>query len=331
MTGPALGQKVACAGGTQTCKIATGTCNTGLPGNKYNAYCPNFPAPTIDRNPASPAAPVEDEAKRRKEAEEAQQKRIEETLAHRKVLEAELAAKGEAAVNNQNDALKNADELSRTGMNQAANIGAVWCAAGANAHANDKDLAEESYGNCKNYMGAADSIRSGRGKGEAYSVDNDTINGAWASGILSDFEKNFGVGKDDFLSRLLGSSDRAGELGDMTKGKIKPDDLAAAYSNGKGKDAFEMNLVGNKATKKGSLRDDLKKALATEAKRKLASEKKGENLAAAADRRKDKDSIEGLKALSGEEAFGSSDTEELTIFQVVHRKYQDIFRERRKL
>lgn len=300
---------------------AASGCQLDTGGYEYYYYCPAFGGSTG----------TSAEAARRKAAEAAQKKLAAETLAKQKALEEELAKKGSAAIENQKSALSAADDISLTGMNQAANIGAVWCAHGANAHLNDKDLAEQSFGTCKDYMGAADALRSQRGRNETFTVDNDTISGEWASGILGDFEKNFGVAAGDFMSRLLGSGDRSGDLSDMTKGKIGEGELAEAHANGKGKGEFEL-AVGGKggAAKKSRVRDDLKKALAAEAKRKLASEKK-DAIAAAVDKRKDKDSIEGLKAMGSAEAFGLSDTEELTIFQVVHRKYEEIFRERRKL
>lgn len=96
-------------------------------------------------------------------------------------------------VESQADALKNADELSETGMNQAATIGALWCAHGANAHANDTDLAEQSFGTCKDYLGAAETLRAGRGGNKAFQVDQTSLTGDFAESTLTDFEKNFGI------------------------------------------------------------------------------------------------------------------------------------------
>jgi hypothetical protein len=182
-----------------------------------DAYCPAFageslPGEVIDhadepekekqKGMAEPSE-IELEVLRRKAAEEAQKKLQEESLARRRELEAELEKKGAALVKGQGEALKNADEVSTAGMNEAATVGTLWCAHGANHHAKDRDLAEQSFGTCKDYMGAADSLRAIARRSEGFEVNNQALTGEFAESTLSAFEKNFGISSANYLGRFL--------------------------------------------------------------------------------------------------------------------------------
>lgn len=306
-----------CQGATSNCSV-TGDlqCNASQYsiGTTPYYHCPAIPP--LGSLAVAPATQLPDEEARKEAIEEAARKLELETQARRKALEEELARKGATVIENQNGALQAANDVSFTGMTQAAAIGAIWCAHGATVQPEDRDLAEKSYGNCKQYLGAADQIQEQRGRNEPLTPDPNSLTGQWAEATLSNFEKKFGLERADYLSRLLSASDRGAELSQMTEGKLKPGELAEAFANGRGDEGKFLQSIASKEPKKSSLRADLKKALAAADKRKPSSEAAPKEAPVALQK------IRGLTPLENE--FADLGTVELTIFQVVHRKYLEL-------
>jgi hypothetical protein len=227
----------------------------------------------------------------------------------------------------QTSSLADAAEVAALGAGKAATIGAVFCAQGANAQLTNPADATVYYANCRQNFDAA---RGMSGKAGGFNPDLGVLDGVAARESLQDFEKNFGVSKEDYLQRMLGAGGGPGGLSGMLEGKIPEAKLAEAMEAA-GKlgpsdltqdpSKFAVDL-GAGARKKGStaLRDGLKKKLSEQ------SESRG---TASLNPGRQKPQLIGdkehLEPLSAEKAFGSGEEDrELSIFDVVHNMYVKI-------
>ena len=251
---------------------------------------------------------------------------------------AEEASTNEAATKMQNNAdnlsagqaaaTKAALEVNHLGAIQAATMSALYCADGANRALVNDPAAAEQLSRCEQQGTAADRLSGGR----ELSADEATLSLSDAQATLQRFEKNFGVSQDEYLRRFL--KRRTGgtlALSELTAAKIGTEKLAGLLASAEPAapsapaaepDQFALDLA---AKRKGpSVRATVKKYMAEQAAKAKAAAKrtegvlgKGTRVPAAFDK---------LEPLGG--VFAQNDAndtlEELTLFQVVHRKYMEL-------
>src|SRR5262249_23496031 len=125
---------------------------------------------------------------------------------------AAVHAKADNAGGGQTSLLQSAEEANQLGASQAATVGALFCAHGANQNLVNPEGAANDYASCTSYFTAAQAMR---GKGPPYIPDSATLRGGVARETLASFEKNFGITGDTFMSKLLsanGSRDAFAEM-----------------------------------------------------------------------------------------------------------------------
>jgi len=228
----------------------------------------------------------------------------------------------------QTSSLADANEVASLGANQAATIGAIFCAQGANTQLTDPGNSPALYANCQQNFGTAKVMAK---NASGYTPDNAILNGDAAKQSLADFEKNFGVPPEDYLHKMLGSGGGPAALFDVVGDKIPEAKLTEALDQASklapgdltgdpNKFAVNLGESGQQKTNSLALRDTLKKKMgandgADKTPRNPASWTKPRTPAADS-------GMDGLAPLR-DGFFATNDTtEELTIFDVVHRKYQ---------
>ncbi|MGZ3683223.1 MAG: hypothetical protein ACXWR1_01275 [Bdellovibrionota bacterium] len=232
---------------------------------------------------------------------------------------------GNSESGQQTSSLKSADEVNALGANQAATAGALFCAAGANAQAENTPDAPALYANCDQYFSSANAIKGSHPGG--FTPVSDTVDSAAAQETLQGFEKNFGISGSNYLERMLGPGGGKAALRDMVSEKISAEKLAEAFDAAKAANPssvsdpnkFAVDLGGG-AKKNGSLRDALKKKIAE------IDAKNGAPLARENNSRTPASKDDDLGGLTpGDLGLASQDqgTRELTIFDVVHLKYAE--------
>lgn len=239
---------------------------------------------------------------------------------------------GETANGEQISSLESAAQAAALGAAQAATIGAVNCAEGANANLTNATDAAAFYAICQQNFNTAKGLT---GKAGGFNPDNSIVDGAIAQKSLDEFEKNFSVSKEEFLKRMLGEGGGPASLSGLLDGKISEAKLAEAMDAAsklgpsdltQDPNKFTVDLgLGSKKTN-GTLRDTLKKKLGE----KSDAEQKARSVASKANQRdEDKSSeprLEGLVPLRESIFENTGSVDELTIFDVVHLKYQKLTR-----
>ncbi|MGZ3706806.1 MAG: hypothetical protein ACXWSD_21120 [Bdellovibrionota bacterium] len=234
-----------------------------------------------------------------------------------------------AANGQQTSSLGDAAEVAALGANKAATIGATFCAQGANANLTSAADAAVYYSHCQQNFDAAKGLS---GKPGGFIADQGVLDGSAAQQSLQDFEKNFGVSKEDYLKRMLGEGGGLGALSGMVDGKIADAKLAEAMdAAGKlgpsdltqdpNKFAVNLGVSGSKKSA-AALRDVLKKKLGEKSEGRATASLDEVSHAEKPQLIGDK---EHLDPLSMEVAFGSKEeSRELTIFDVVHIRYSKL-------
>jgi hypothetical protein len=224
--------------------------------------------------------------------------------------------------------LADAAEVAALGAGKAATVGAVFCAQGANANLTQPADAAAFYANCQQNFEVAKGLS---GKPGGFSPDPGILNGDAAQHSLQDFEKNFGVSKEDYIKRMLGEGLGTGSLSGMLDGKMPEAKLAEALDTASklgpsdltqdpNKFAVDLGRSGKKPAP--TLRDALKKKLADNSEGRetasIADEKRGQKSQKIGDK-------EHLEPLDANSVFGSAEgNRELTIFDVVHLRYEKL-------
>jgi hypothetical protein len=215
------------------------------------------------------------------------------------------------------------------GADQAANVGAVMCAQGANANLTDPQEAAGFYASCRQNFEAAKAM-SGRDGG--YNPAANIADGAAGREALADFEKNFGVSPKDYLSQMLGKGGGPASLSELLEGKLPGAKLKeamdaaekispTAVSQDPAK--FAVDFGAAKKTSAG-FRENLKKKLEKPDERattRAIASGNENHPRRGADKIGDKEHLEPLRA---DPIFNTEEERELTIFQVVHLKYEKL-------
>jgi hypothetical protein len=323
--------EISCPSPSTDCKPTQATCNLGFANNYFDHYCASATGrgraldEPVDLQVAGPTnqtqTPAAAAAAKAKAEAEALALEIEE--ANRKLAE-ELALKAKNSQGHQATLLKEGNDSNELGRNHAASVGALWCAEGANAQPVNQEVASESYQKCQQNFAVAKSFPSSEA---GYRGDSGLLGGPAARQTLGNFEKNFGLSEDEYTSRILGAGGGPASLSDMVKDKISEEELAAAMAAGGGDEKFAVSGAGGKVKteKKDTLRDSIKKALAKK-------DAGGKDRAPSSVGEKEKPAANLLTGLTAETNVFSSPEEkdtEVTIFGVVHLKYEDILKRRR--
>jgi len=296
-----------CTGATTSCTPAPASCSVGLTNNIFDAYCPSLePAPAVAPETAV-TAPNPNLAAQAAAAAEAA--RVQSSQA------------AEESNGSNESSQKSAMEVNAIGANNAASVGAIFCAQAANDQAENAAAAAASeYASCKQYFDAANEMK---GKNELR-VSTAIVETESAKGTLTSFEKNFSLASGDFLTRMLNSGGDRAVLSDMLSLKFDESQMTAMYSAADSASpaalAPEPPAGGGKKLS-ASLRDSLKKAL---------QQKTGDEFrrpASAETQAAPKPRIRGLEPLH-EGIFAMAEESELTIFGVVHLKYQELQKKR---
>ncbi|MGZ3653822.1 MAG: hypothetical protein ACXVCZ_21920, partial [Bdellovibrionota bacterium] len=223
-----------------------------------------------------------------------------------------------------NDGSRNsAFEVNEIGASHAASVGALFCAQAANDQAQGSDTAAGEYASCKQYFDAANAMNVA---GKPLQPSPSVVDTESAKQTLSGFEKNFSVSGADFLGRMISSGGNRSVLSEMLSpkfGEKQMSEMFAAADSTAPAPAEGVNF-GGPATKKSSaaLRESLKKALSSHS----DDENRRPAEVSSADPRP---RIRGLEPLhEGIFAHANDAMQELTIFGVVHLKYQELQKKR---
>lgn len=254
----------------------------------------------------------------------------------------------------QANALSTAATVDQIGSADAAGAAVVECAQGANAILTDPATGGLLLQSCQSAFEAAkkmkemeqkNSLNSGLDTAAALTANEAKFNSAEAEGIFSDLEQNYGVSKSDFIAKMLASGGDINGLSGLLGDKVPADKIAEAMEAANNLSAEERqkildSLKGNsvagneykrgapiaskKAGAPGSLRDRLREAMSRSA------DSAGDGATEAASnswaRKPAAAKVETLTPTFGEDSnllAPSEDAKELTIFDVVHRKYDE--------
>jgi hypothetical protein len=243
-----------------------------------------------------------------------------------------ITRQGESANGEQISSLESAAQTAALGAAQAATIGAVNCAQGANANLTSTTDAAAFYAICQQSFNTAKGLT---GMAGGFGQDKGILEGEAAQQALQDFEKNFGVSKEEYLKRMLGGGGSPGSLSGMVEGKITDARLAEAMeaANKLGtsdltqeSNKFAVDLGGGSKRTNGTMRDALRKKLGE----KIDTEQKARSVASKANQGDGDDwsgpRLDGLVPLRESIFEDTGSNGELTIFDVVHLKYQKLSR-----
>lgn len=232
----------------------------------------------------------------------------------------------------QSSTLKAADEITSLGANQLATIGAIFCAQGANEAAEQNPNAPASVATCQSQFAAAQAMQALQikmGKNGAYTPDAATMNQEGTKSTLGGFEKNYGVAPDEFMKRMLGGGNPSGAFQDMLGSKLTNPQLeklladAAEIHPDASKIAVDLSGKSSGAAKRdpAALRSKLKEKMSETSKVQSATTTGGPAPANG----KIKPPAAELEDLTPQEGlFAEEKNEELTIFGVVHLKYEQL-------
>ncbi|MGZ3694618.1 MAG: hypothetical protein ACXWQO_10585 [Bdellovibrionota bacterium] len=235
----------------------------------------------------------------------------------------EIDNKVDATPANQAATIVAATQVNDLAANQAATAGAVFCAQGANTHLTNPGDASALFASCQQQFDAAHALKHGE-----FNPVHSTLDDPASQQALEDFEKNFGVSADEYLSKMLGTNGGASSLADMVKGKISESMLADAMEAAK--KAGEEGLMSDPGKssqvsggKKGSvtLRDSISRKL-NDSQPVLVRKPGSVFFPAKKDIVEPREKFVNLKP-SNELNFATKEDEnpELTIFDVIHSKY----------
>jgi hypothetical protein len=244
-----------------------------------------------------------------------------------------VAAASGAATGAQMESLSVGNDVSVMGANHAATSGAISCAAGANVHLESADVAAPLYASCQQYFTVAKTMGSNI---TGFTPDKAVLAGEGAQQTLTAFEKNFGVSSGDYIGRMLGKNGGRGALEELVGGKIANGPLAEAFSaadkiapssilEDTNKFAVNFDAAKTKAKPPTSLRDSLKKKLAGAHSAEVATAYSEESRKPASSHGELEDLTPSHEAIF---ASASESEQELTIFDVVHMKYGQLFKDR---
>jgi|GEM_PF-2722232 len=226
----------------------------------------------------------------------------------------------------QSSSLVSAKAVASLGAAQAATVGAIFCAEGANANLTSPEDAAALYANCQQNFDAANKLS---GKTTGFNPDQGILQGSAAKQSLEDFERNFGIAPSDYLSKVLGEGKGPSSLAAVLDGKISESKLnealeaatkLAANTLTESSNAFAVDFGSAQKKPKTTLRDSLKKSLAESGKQEAASR----TISSVAPREQASSQLDGLSPLSGGIFSAAATQEELSIFDVVHRKYVEL-------
>ena len=157
---------------------------------------------------------------------------------------------------------------------------------------------------------------------------------AGASSTFEAFEKNYGITRDDYLSRMFGSNGSRDTLSDMLSSQLSAEKLKEAFdtadalgTSGRPSD-FSVDLGAKPmrapAATLPSLRSKLKSALTAK-----QAEPEYPSPAPTAGSRANDDHLEPLAGQFSVEAASAEGSAGLSLFEVVHLKYEELSKHHR--
>jgi hypothetical protein len=243
---------------------------------------------------------------------------------------------GSSSSGQQNISFKNAADTLMAGANNRATVALVECASGANQELNNPNSGIGEIAGCQDDFAKADQMAgmaAKTGKNPDLAPDSEVIGTDIAQSTLSTFQKNFGVGQDEYIARMLAAHGRPMEFSEILKSKFSNDKfeqmMAAAETTKSNlpdeKTSGVSAAVPELAKKKvdTSLRDSLKAKLAQSSSRSPASMQK---IQAAADTSKP---FQATNLQPGTEldtiVNGPRETEsqDLSVFEIIHNKLRE--------
>lgn len=130
----------------------------------------------------------------------------------------------------QTQAAKTTALISLLGAGQAATIGAVDCAEGANQLLNPKKDGGSLVSSCFSSLAAAkglEALAARGGETEKAKVDEEILGGEGSEKTLAEFEKNFGMNGKDFVRKMVAAGPSRELLASFLEGKISDDKIPA--------------------------------------------------------------------------------------------------------
>lgn len=128
----------------------------------------------------------------------------------------------------QTRAAKTTAVISLLGAGQAATIGAVDCAEGANQLLDPKKDGGSLVGSCFSSLAAAKELEAMAARGgetDKARVDEDILGGEGTQKTLADFEKNFGMNGKDFVRKMVAAGPSRELLASFLESKITDDKI----------------------------------------------------------------------------------------------------------
>ncbi|MGZ3653397.1 MAG: hypothetical protein ACXVB9_17975 [Bdellovibrionota bacterium] len=225
----------------------------------------------------------------------------------------------DASSGQQSESLANSVSVNQLGANYAATIGSLYCAEGANAAVKDPSAGGPEFRACKDYFSSANALNR---NASGLHPDELVTGKEGSKTILAEFSQNFGVTGDDYLKRMLSSGGSRSELGDLLSTRLTSANLDETFARAEKAESggqFTLNLQGAGRKPSSSLRDILKKKLA---------EPESQPVQAALVPNVKHEEADHLEPLQNSELlFGGKEQEpELTLFDVVRRKYRELSR-----
>jgi hypothetical protein len=273
--------------------------------------------------------------------------------------DAATAAAGAAAVANmvstntsssmsQGTSLALAGAIDQLGASQAAGLGALECAQGANVALENPVSGGALIQSCQAALNAATQMKQMElANNQNQKIDtnspltasNSVVDSSEAEEVFTNLETNYGVSKSDFVTKVLSSGGETGALADILGDKMPKEKLEAAIGAAQDLSAEDRqklldeykidfgskitaSTAGNALKKKvDSFRDSLRENLAAADGKAVSNEKRFRFA-----RRPAEADFKNLTPAFGDEApFSavSSSATELTLFDVVHQKYAE--------
>lgn len=244
------------------------------------------------------------------------------------------------AATKQTLAAKSAAQVSMLGAGQAATIGAIDCAEGANQMLVNEEEGSALVGSCFSSLAAAkqlEALAQKNGEAGKAGVDDDVLGQDAHKQTFAQFEKNFGMNGKEFVKTMVSAGPSRSVLAGLLAGKISEDKLPAASEGTKAEPKAQASAPqGAPAGYRPPSEVAEEAARAAVEKGKKGSRRLSSALADMPDTLNDSYLIMGetitplndpmFEAAKSDITRAAPDEsveyEELTIFDIVHRKYR---------
>jgi hypothetical protein len=246
--------------------------------------------------------------------------------------------------------------MNELGAQQSAAVAVTCLADGANTILKDSAAGGFQSYECLKGMGAADKLhklaeeaaaRGGLGSQGGLAASEDILNREDSQGAFADFEKNYKMGREEFVGRMLAAPGDPDEFSNTLSKHLSKEEVFKALADGDKlsddqKQEILAKLNGRSSEIALAHKSRLKQmtakegpSIADEVREKLKQEMNAQERAKTAKAEKRLPASQKMEQISAlQDAFpvqaaavqsSSASIDELSIFEVVHRKYRDKF------